>query len=55
VSTRQSTIKGEGYVRWRSKAEGTIGIELAYLDEDCRADVIEEISTLNPRSFIPGL
>jgi hypothetical protein len=32
-------------VRWRSKAEGTIGIELAYLDEDCRADVIEEIST----------
>jgi CheY-like chemotaxis protein len=55
VSARQSTIKGEGYVRWRSKAEGMVGIELAYLDEGCRAGLIHEISTINPRSFIPGI
>jgi CheY-like chemotaxis protein len=44
---------GEGYVRWFSRTDQTIGIELAFLDSTCRSWVLEKLTTLNPRSFIP--
>jgi CheY-like chemotaxis protein len=50
-----SRITGEGFIRWRSKAEGTIGIEFAFLEESCLAATAAEIETRNPSSFIPAL
>jgi CheY-like chemotaxis protein len=47
------TITGEGWVRWRAKAEGRIGIELAYLEADSREHMIGEIESANPRAYIP--
>jgi CheY-like chemotaxis protein len=54
LSVRNLRITGQGYVRWRSKAEGTIGIEFAYLEENCRAATVAEIQKANPRAFIPA-
>ncbi len=54
LSSNGSRITGEGFVRWRSKAEGTIGIEFAYLEESCRAAADAEIQSKNPQSFIPA-
>ena len=48
-------LSGQGYVRWNSRAEQSVGIEFAYLDENCRAGVVERIALTSPRSFIPGL
>jgi CheY-like chemotaxis protein len=46
---------GEGYVRWFSKTENAVGIEFHYLDPACRPWVLEQIATIGPRCFIPGL
>ena len=46
-------LSGEGYLRWKSKTEGLIGIEIAYLDASCRSAVIEEIDRRRPTAFIP--
>jgi CheY-like chemotaxis protein len=46
-------ITGQGYVRWRSKAEDKIGVEFAYLDASCRAFLLEEIAASDSRAFIP--
>jgi CheY-like chemotaxis protein len=54
LRARDFTISGEGYVRWRSRDEMTIGIEFAYLDDDCRAATVEQIRAVNPRQFIPA-
>jgi CheY-like chemotaxis protein len=54
LSARETRIVGEGYVRWRAKAEGTIGVEFAYLHESCRAAIAAEIAKANPRAFIPA-
>jgi CheY-like chemotaxis protein len=48
-------IAGEGYVRWYSKNDQTVGIEFAFLDPTCRSWLLEQIATTNPRSFIPSL
>jgi CheY-like chemotaxis protein len=55
MSADGSKITGEGFVRWRSRAEGTIGVEIAFLDESCRAAMAERIAYQNPRAFIPSL
>jgi CheY-like chemotaxis protein len=47
-------ILGEGYVRWRSRTEGKVGIEFTWLDPACRPWVIEQIEAAQPRSFIPS-
>jgi CheY-like chemotaxis protein len=46
-------MTGQGYVRWTSRETETVGIEFAFLDEQCRRWVLEEIAMSNPRSFIP--
>jgi hypothetical protein len=48
-----SKMSGEGYVRWYSRATQTAGIEFTYLDDTCRSTVVDFISAINPRSFIP--
>lgn len=47
-------MRGEGYVRWKSKSEGTIGIEIAYLEDDCRLGIVQRIQQTRPSAFIPG-
>jgi len=54
VSASGFRFSGEGYVRWRSKTEGTIGVEFAYLEEGCRAAVVAEMGKWNSRAFIPS-
>lgn len=51
-SGRQMT--GQGFIRWRSKDQGTIGIEIAFLEESCRAATAERIKDHNPTAFIPA-
>jgi hypothetical protein len=46
-------LAGEGYVRWRSKAAETAGIEFVFLEPSCRAWLLEAIAAADPRSFIP--
>ena len=48
-------LTGQGYVRWRSRTEHTVGIEFAYLDPPGREWVANEIARTNPRGFIPAL
>ena len=55
LSDTSTRFTGQGYVRWISKAEETIGIELAYLEESCRTTVLNEMSRKNPQAFIPSL
>jgi CheY-like chemotaxis protein len=54
LSADGTKITGEGFVRWRSKEEGTIGVEIAFLEESCRAATAERITNENPRAFIPS-
>ena len=48
-------LTGEGFVRWRSRVEQTIGVEFAYLDSPGREWVVDQITAINPRSFVPAL
>jgi CheY-like chemotaxis protein len=52
--TEEREIVGEGYVRWFSKTDQTVGIEFSFLDASCRAWLLEQIAALSPRSFIPS-
>jgi CheY-like chemotaxis protein len=54
LSALDLRFSGEGYVRWRSKVEGTIGVEFAYLNESCRGAIVEEINRSCLRAFIPA-
>jgi DNA-binding response OmpR family regulator len=45
---------GQGYVRWSSRVECKVGIEIAYIDPACIDWLAREIELLSPRSFIPG-
>ena len=47
-------IVGEGYVRWRSRNDCKVGIEIAYLDPGCTNWLTDAIDSAAPRSFIPG-
>ncbi len=47
-------LTGQGYVRWKSKINSTIGIEIAYLDESCRSVVVGAINKSRPTAFIPS-
>jgi CheY-like chemotaxis protein len=47
-------IAGQGYVRWQSKTDQTIGVEFAFIEEPSRSWLVEKITTANLRSFIPG-
>ena len=47
-------IAGQGYVRWQSKTDQTIGVEFAFIEEPARSWLVEKITASNLRSFIPG-
>jgi len=55
ASSGQPELMGQGYVRWRSRVDHTVGIEFAYLDSPGREWVVEELFNESPRSFIPAL
>jgi CheY-like chemotaxis protein len=47
-------IAGQGYIRWFSRTENKGGIELAFLNPNCRTWLTDAIASESPRSFIPG-
>jgi CheY-like chemotaxis protein len=53
VESMDAEMAGEGYIRWRSKEDETLGIEFVYLDEACRGWVLRTIEEMRSRSFIP--
>jgi hypothetical protein len=54
-SSEKREMAGEGYVRWRSRSDDTVGIEFAFLDASCRSWLLEKIAARSPQSFIPSL
>jgi CheY-like chemotaxis protein len=54
-SNRHPPLKGEGYVRWRSRTDHTLGIEFAFLDAPGREWILDAIEREKPLSFIPAL
>jgi CheY-like chemotaxis protein len=53
-SDRSDELSGEGYVRWRSSSEESVGIEVFFLDQPGRNWFVQEIETTLPQSFIPS-
>ncbi len=47
-------LAGQGYVRWRSRADFWVGIEFSYLDLPGREWVVKQLAENNPRPFIPA-
>ncbi len=47
-------MAGQGYVRWSSRTDGTVGIEFAHLQECCHSWLTETIAESRPLSFIPA-
>jgi CheY-like chemotaxis protein len=47
-------IAGQGYVRWSSRTDNKVGIELVFLNNDSRTWLTDAIACESPRSFIPG-
>ena len=45
---------GQGFVRWRSRSEQRVGIELAYLESPGREWIVDQIKLQNPVCFIPA-
>jgi CheY-like chemotaxis protein len=54
-SSEQRQLAGQGYVRWYSKIDQTVGIEFTFLDSPSRSFIVERIAAEKPRSFIPTL
>jgi len=54
IASPHQQISGQGYVRWKSQAEGKIGVEFAFIEEPGRTWLLGEIESRNPRSFIPS-
>lgn len=54
ISVAGLRLTGQGYLRWKSKIDSTIGIEIAYIDESCRSVVVDEINKTRPIAFIPS-
>jgi CheY-like chemotaxis protein len=46
-------IVGQGIVRWSDRKQHQLGVEIAYLEEDCRDWVITLLAGLGICSFIP--
>jgi CheY-like chemotaxis protein len=54
IRAKNRVMSGQGIVRWVSPEEHAVGIEFSFLDECCRAWILEEIASRDPRSFIPA-
>ncbi len=52
---KEMVLRGQGLVRWYSRVDRTVGIEFVFVEESCRARVVEEIRALQPAEFIPIL
>ncbi len=48
------TLHGEGYVRWRSRADGAVGIEFSFLSSPGREWVAACLRREEPFSYIPS-
>jgi len=48
-------LSGQGLVRWTAPDEGRAGVEITYLDDACRAWVVNHVEQTKPLAFIPGL
>ncbi len=46
-------LAGQGFVRWYARAEQTVGIEFAFLEDACRDWVADAITRSSPRAYIP--
>ena len=46
-------IAGQGYVRWKSPTDQTVGIEFGHLHDGCHSWLTRHIAECSPRSFIP--
>lgn len=46
-------VAGQGYVRWRSRTDLTVGIEFGHLDACCHSWLTRQINESSPKSFIP--
>jgi CheY-like chemotaxis protein len=53
-ATLVTILQGEGFVRWRSRSDTLVGVELAYLEEPGRSWVLERMAAELPQAFIPG-
>ena len=47
-------IAGQGHVRWYSRTEQRVGVEVAYLEPECREWVVGEIGATRPVAFVPS-
>ena len=54
LSDSPTEITGQGYVRWYSRGDCKAGIEFAFIDPGCSAELTEAITRAAPRSFIPS-
>ena len=54
ATVQPSTLRGEGYVRWRSRADGAVGIEFSFLASPGREWVAARIREEEPFSYIPS-
>jgi CheY-like chemotaxis protein len=52
-SAAQREMNGQGYVRWYSQSDRSVGIELAFLDSSCHSWISEAIAATRTQSFIP--
>jgi CheY-like chemotaxis protein len=50
----EGLVSGQGMVRWRSRADQRVGIEISYLAAPCRRLVLEKLGAAPPHCFIPG-
>ena len=46
-------MRGQGYVRWISRKDRSVGVEFVYVEEVCRDWVVQEIADIRPMGFIP--
>jgi CheY-like chemotaxis protein len=49
----RQTLAGQGVVRWSDRDHQQIGVEIAYLEENCRDWVIRLLAEIGISSFIP--
>lgn len=48
-------LRGQGVVRWTALEEAKAGIEITWLDDTCRAWMVDYVERNRPIAFIPGL
>jgi CheY-like chemotaxis protein len=47
-------IGGQGLIRWSDRKEQKVGVEITFIEQDCRDWVVKLLSETGSSSFIPG-